>query len=145
MRATSEGNGDAGATTEAVDEQVALAREYSLMSSKREADAALTRSSELAMFERLLQLDLEQAIVWQQWDRTIFEEEGSFNFYVGTAGVAAGLFSIGYVFWAIRGGAFVAAITSTLPSWRLVDPAALLNAYRASTAATPDRIEKMMD
>ncbi len=114
------------------------------MSQLRDVNVASQRSLELEMFERLLQLDLEQAIVWQQWDESQFQDEGSFHFYVGTAGVAAGLFSVGYVLWAIRGGAFVAAITSTLPSWRLIDPGALLGAYRASKACAPDRIEKML-
>ncbi len=106
--------------------------------------ASLGRSLELEMFGRLLQLDLEQAIVWQQWDQLQQGEETATSFYVGTAGIAAGMFSIGYVFWALRGGAFVAAITSTLPSWRLVDPATLLSAYRASKSIANDRVEKML-
>ena len=54
---------------------------------------------ELEMFGRLLQLDLEQAIVWQQWEQDGPADEGTTSFYVGTAGVAAGLFSVGYIFW----------------------------------------------
>ena len=107
-------------------------------------DSSLDRSLELAMLDRLLQLDLEQAIVWHQWERNQHQEDSTSSFYVGTAGIAAGMFSVGYVFWALRGGAFVAAITSTLPSWRLVDPATLLSAYRASRSVANDRIEQMM-
>ena len=126
------------------EERAARIRKYFLNSQSNELQVTPERSLELEMFKRLLQLDLEQAIVWQQWDESRMDEDGSTHFFVGTAGVAAGLFSVGYVFWAIRGGAFVAAITSTLPSWRLVDPAALLGAYRASTMNSPDRIEKML-
>ena len=96
------------------------------------------------MLGRLLQLDLEQAIVWQEWEQTKPEQPGLFDFYAGAASAAVGLISFGYVFWGIRGGALAVVITSTLPTWRLVDPTSLLTAYRASTTQATDRIEEML-
>jgi hypothetical protein len=101
-------------------------------------------SPQVEMLERLLQLDLEQAIVWQAWDQTRESfEDSSVSYVVGSAGTAAGLFSIGYVVWALRGGAFVTAMSSALPAWRIVDPTTLLTAYR--TARSPgDAVENML-
>ena len=97
------------------------------------------------MLGRLLQLDLEQAIIWQQWDERLDNlDESPISYFVGTAGTAAGLFSIGYVLWGLRGGAFVTAMASSLPAWRLIDPAALLVAYRSSAPPIEDRVEKLM-
>ena len=101
-------------------------------------------SAEIEMLERLLQLDLEQAIVWQQWDDSGQEfEKSPVSYLVGSAGTAAGLFSVGYVLWALRGGALVTAAASSLPTWRLIDPAALLSAYRETKTA--DRVEQMLE
>ncbi len=127
-------------------EQIGAIRDYFLWQSSRYIETVTLQSLELEMFERLLQLDLEQAIVWQQWDESRMDDEGStYTFYVGTAGVTASLLSVGYVLWALRGGALLAAISSSLPSWRLVDPAALLGAYRASQSVAGDRVEKMLE
>ena len=103
-------------------------------------------SAEIEMFERLLQLDLEQAIVWQQWDdANQLADESAFSLYVGSAGVGAGIFSIGYAFWALRGGAVLSMIASSLPAWRMIDPAALLEAYRRSVEIKQEGIEKFFD
>lgn len=126
-------------------EQLAeLERDFYLTQRMREIDIAPLRSLESQMLERLLQLDLEQAVVWQQWDDNRSEEEALSNVFVGNAGIATGLFSVGYVLWALRGGAFVAAVSSTLPAWRLVDPTALLGAYHASSKMAGDRVEKFL-
>jgi hypothetical protein len=102
-------------------------------------------SSQVEMLERLLQMDLEQAIVWQSWDQSKEAEDTSpISVLVGSAGSVAGLFSVGYVLWALRGGAFVAAVATSLPSWRLVDPTALLTAYRASSPTSKDNVDKML-
>jgi hypothetical protein len=103
-------------------------------------------SSEVAMLERLLQLDIEQAIVWQQWDEGQDDSEKSpISYFVGTAGAAAGFFSVGYVLWALRGGAILTAVASSLPTWRLIDPAAILTAYRASQSRTRDRVDQLLE
>ena len=97
------------------------------------------------MLERLLQLDLEQAVVWQMWDhaRDSFEDSST-HYFVGSASVATGLFSVGYVMWALRGGALITAMGPSLPAWRLVDPTTLLTAYRAGTNTSADQVEKML-
>ena len=102
-------------------------------------------SAQLEMLERLLQLDLEQAIVWQMWDnRSNDLEESPVTYFVGSAGTAAGVISVGYVVWARRGGALVTAVTSSIPTWKVVDPTALLTAYRASPTGAADAVEKML-
>jgi hypothetical protein len=102
-------------------------------------------SAQVEMLERLLELDLEQAIVWTSWDESRNEAEKSpISFFVGTAGTAAGLFSVGYAMWVLRGGALMTVLASSLPAWRLIDPAALLTAYRASAVGADD-LEKMLD
>jgi hypothetical protein len=101
-------------------------------------------SPQVEMLERLLQLDMEKAIVWQLWDQTReHADESPVSYMIGSAGSAVGVFSIGYVVWALRGGAFVTAMSSALPAWRIVDPTALLTAYR--TARSPsDAVENML-
>ena len=95
--------------------------------------------------ERLLQIDLHQAIVWHEWDDSREETElASQSFVVGSAAAtAAGLISVGYLFWGLRFGAFMAAFSSAIPSWRLIDPNILLTAYRES-AYDKDEIEKIL-
>jgi hypothetical protein len=102
-------------------------------------------SAQLELLARLLQVDLEQAIVWQSWDESRQGvEESPISYLVGSAGSAMGLFSVGYVLWALRGGALMTAMASSLPAWRLIDPTALLTAYRASRATTQDHVERML-
>ena len=103
------------------------------------------RSAELELLERIMRIDLERSIVWQDWDGPQDSPNESFlNYVAGPVSVGAGMFSIGYVLWALRGGAFMAALSSALPAWRLVDPTALLAAYRNSTIPRRDDIEKLL-
>jgi hypothetical protein len=136
-------NGTSLAAEEPQQKQLAAIMEYYL-GQPRLVGVSPQQSLELEMFERLLQLDIEQAIVWQQWDQYQQSEESALSFYIGSAGIAAGIFSVGYVLWALRGGAFVAAITTSIPTWRFIDPAALLGAYRAATTSGRDRVEDLM-
>ncbi len=97
--------------------------------------------------ERILEMDLAQGIVWTQWDNDL--QNGNENGFdwdvsVGAVGVTAGLVSIGYVLWAIRGGLFLATVYSGLPTWRMIDPTTLLTAYRGSQSAGPDKIDDML-
>ncbi|MEO1528387.1 MAG: cadherin-like domain-containing protein [Planctomycetota bacterium] len=95
-------------------------------------------------FDDLLQLDIEQAISWDFWDQTEENpEDSTYELVVGTAGAAVGLFSVGYVMWALRGGAFLTVMASALPAWRFIDPVSILGAYRATQKAT-DRVETML-
>ncbi|WP_153555201.1 tandem-95 repeat protein [Roseimaritima sediminicola] len=86
---------------------------------------------ELQQLDQLLQQDIAQAIVWQRWDEMAQEDQQDATaIVIGSVGVTAGLVSLGYVAWIIRGGAFVAATLSSLPAWRVLDPATFLDAYR---------------
>ncbi|MCC9656619.1 cadherin domain-containing protein [Rhodopirellula halodulae] len=64
---------------------------------------------------------------------------------VGAVGTTLGLASIGYVLWALRGGMFIATMYAGIPSWRMLDPASLLSAYRGADDAAQDRVEEMLD
>lgn len=100
--------------------------------------------SDIGQLEQMIRMDMQQAIVWDLWDKEeALLEESPIEFLVGSAGAAAGLFSIGYVMWALRGGAFVTVMASSMPAWRIVDPAAILTAYRGSRFGA-DGLEDMM-
>ncbi len=137
-------DGSAGVTPDQEDGSSIESEFAGLFSSDRLSLASQRYSPQVEMLERLLQLDLEQAIVWQAWDQTRETfEESPVHYVVGSAGVAVGMFSIGYVVWALRGGALVTAMSSALPAWKLVDPTTLLTAYR--TAKSPrDAVENML-
>jgi len=115
----------------------------------RIVDMAMAISpAETLLLQQLLQVDLQQAIVWNQWDKLRdANEDGTLlgQFSVGTAGATAGLFSIGYLMWALRGGMFLATVYSSIPAWRMLDPATLLTSYRSSKTTDPDdSIESML-
>ncbi|TWT98957.1 Ig-like domain-containing protein [Neorhodopirellula pilleata] len=63
---------------------------------------------------------------------------------IGAVGTTLGLASIGYVLWALRGGMLVATMYAGIPTWRMLDPATLINAYRDDGTAK-DRVEELLD
>lgn len=89
---------------------------------------------ELAQIRDLLQQDIAQAISWHQWDDYMSQDHAdSVSISIGAVGVSAGLASLGYVAWLLRGGAFVTAALSSLPAWRMLDPSTILESYRQSS------------
>ena len=88
--------------------------------------------------------DLAQAIVWAQWDDYQPAEETPVTMFVGMAGAGMGVFSIGYVFWALRGGALMTVFTSSLPAWRFIDPIAMLSAYQSSQIKSDQSLEGLL-
>ncbi len=92
--------------------------------------------------------DLTQAIVWDHWDSLRLQTENApafENILVGSAGVTAGLFSVGYVMFALRGGVLIASAYSSIPAWRMLDPATLLTQARTNSVhVEDDSLEKMM-
>jgi hypothetical protein len=48
------------------------------------------------------------------------------------------------VLLALRGGAFMTAIASGVPTWRIVDPTALLTAYRSPDLGDGDAVEEII-
>ncbi len=127
------------------DPMLALVYQSLSVGSMSEANESTEASSTLRQLERVLELDLKQAIVWDLWDNPEEAlEERPVTVMVGSAGTAAGLFSIGYAMWGLRGGAFVTVMTSAIPSWRIVDPAAILSAYRTSGRVSNDGIDEML-
>ena len=105
----------------------------------------LNYSPELQQLERLLRQDLQQAIVWTQWDDSQEQEETPMMVMVGAAGAGMSVFSIGYVFWALRGGALMRVFASSLPAWRFIDPIAMLSAYRSSKLVGDERLDSLLD
>ncbi len=90
---------------------------------------------EYEILDRFKEAIIAQPVDWNQWEQPSEEEEDtSYESIVSSAGSAAGLFSIGYVLWALRGGAFFTAVASSMPSWRIVDPTAILSAGRGGAS-----------
>ncbi|TWT55219.1 Cadherin domain protein [Rubripirellula amarantea] len=82
---------------------------------------------------------------WLDWEQVVADaEEGALDYIIGSAGSAAGLFSIGYVLMVFRGGAFFTAVASGIPSWRIVDPTAILSANQGSKGGKKDEIEDIL-
>ncbi len=107
--------------------------------------ARSSSSLETTELERLLQQDIRQAILWTQWDDLEQQQqETPIMVYVGAAGAGMSVFSIGYVFWALRGGALITVFASSLPAWRFIDPIAMLSAYRNAAAAPDDGLDAMI-
>ncbi|WP_372897479.1 Ig-like domain-containing protein, partial [Stieleria sp.] len=109
------------------------------------SSVTLSHSPELQQLERLLRQDLQQAIVWTQWDDPQQNEDDSpMMVMVGAAGAGMSVFSIGYVFWALRGGALMTVFASSLPAWRFIDPIAMLSAYRSSRTGVDEGLDSML-
>mgnify|MGYP003669514198 CR=1 FL=1 len=88
------------------------------------------------MLDQLLVVDLVQAIQWTEWNNADGGPPEDSTFFgageLGGLGVGAGLASVGYVLWALRGGVLLTTIFGSLPAWRMIDPSALLSVYRES-------------
>jgi hypothetical protein len=107
-----------------------------------------TGRGESLLMRNLLQADLDEAIVWNRWEQIQQGDEAySLNGSVGvsTVGVSAGLVSVGYVMWALRGGMFLATVYSSLPAWRMLDPATLLTNQRLNKRSQgQDAVEDLL-
>ncbi|MCG8652830.1 MAG: Ig-like domain-containing protein, partial [Pirellulales bacterium] len=126
------------------DQQALRSMMFNQLNSDPLAIEQTSSAAQAESLQRLLNLDIAEAIVWHQWDQTNHTpEEFSQVFAVGTANTALGVFSVGYVFWALRGGAFMAAVSSGIPVWRIVDPSMMLSAYQAAKQSQ-DVVEKML-
>ncbi|QDV47196.1 Cadherin domain protein [Stieleria neptunia] len=113
--------------------------------SSEASSSALSHSPEMQQLERLLRRDLQQAIVWTQWDDPQEQEDDSPTMVmVGAAGAGMSVFSIGYVFWALRGGALMTVFASSLPAWRFIDPIAMLSAYRSARSGVDEGLDSML-
>ncbi|GAA4443733.1 VCBS domain-containing protein [Novipirellula rosea] len=88
------------------------------------------------MLDQLLVVDLVQAIQWTEWNNQSSAVAEDSTFFgageIGGLGVGAGLASVGYVLWALRGGVLLTTIFGSMPAWRMIDPSALLSVYRES-------------
>ena len=118
----------------------------SLFASTAEQELEVAESSdEMRQLERILKMDLRQAILWDMWDNNDnLLDDSPTRMFIGTAGAAAGLFSFGYVMWALRGGAFMSVIASSIPSWRLIDPTAILTAYRSTSESAKECLTEIV-
>ncbi len=70
-------------------------------------------SAQVEMLERLLQIDLEQAIVWNLWDQSRHSlEDSPVSYFVGSAGhrgwaILDRLCDVGTSWWGVHYGDFV--------------------------------------
>jgi hypothetical protein len=98
--------------------------------------------------ELMLRQELGQPIAWQDWDESgQLPDESTISVIVGSAASAAGFFSMGVgyaIMWALRGGAIMTALSSSLPSWRIIDPTTLLTAYQGANVSKSDQVEKLL-
>ena len=63
---------------------------------------------EATMFRELLEVDIQQAVLWQDWDALRETTETPPILYVvGSAGSAAGIISVGYLLWILRGSTVI--------------------------------------
>jgi len=124
-----------------------LSTDYPVSMNTKAADESPARNSrwEATMYRELLEVDLQQAVLWQDWD-TLREttETPPILYVVGSAGSAAGIISVGYLLWILRGSTVITVLTSSAPRWRMVDPTAILNAYRGSIDYDEDQMEEML-
>ncbi len=124
-----------------------MSTDYQASMSANATDGSIAQRSnwEATMFRELLQIDIQQAVVWQDWD-TLREttETPPILYVVGSAGSAAGIISVGYLLWILRGSTVITVLTSSAPRWRMVDPTAILTAYRGSIDYDDDQMEDML-
>ncbi|MEM6469383.1 MAG: cadherin-like domain-containing protein, partial [Planctomycetota bacterium] len=98
-------------------------------------------STATLQLEQLLRDDLGQAIVWTNWNESTENEERQISVQVGVAGAGMAMVSVGYIAWALRGGAFASILSSSIPAWRFIDPVTMLSAYQSSVAKKTDDTE----
>jgi hypothetical protein len=83
------------------------------------------------------------AYLWDQFDE-ISEKSGLSDLHL-TIGAITGFGALGYVLWALRGGALMALALSQLPSWRMIDPLPVLESYAVKTGEQPDELDPFFD
>ena len=83
------------------------------------------------------------AYLWEQFDE-IADANGLSDFSI-TVGAITAFGTIGYVFWALRGGALMALALSQLPSWRMIDPLPVLESYTAEQGNPDDDMDQFFN
>ena len=112
-----------------------------MLASGTEKRVAERSSSSLTVLRNMFDPETQPTVMWQNWDaiREITETPPVL-YVVGSAGSAAGIISFGYLLWILRGSTFITLLTSR-PRWRMVDPTAILSAYRGSIDYEEDRMK----
>jgi hypothetical protein len=83
--------------------------------------------------EEMMQLNAQRESLYRQLSEQVVEQsesvaeqlEQSNSFkgrVVGSVGVVTTGFSVGYLFWAIRGGMIVSGLLAQVPAWTMLDP-----------------------
>ena len=118
-----------------------------------EVSAKEEQSSELTEEETGSNGILDMAGLWKQIEQIEeqFEQEladSQTGLVVGTASAVGATFSVGYVYWALRGGSLLAGLASSVPAWRLMDPLPVLSTSVASSEQRqddqPDSLEDLI-
>ncbi|TWU40253.1 Cadherin domain protein [Novipirellula aureliae] len=98
--------------------------------------------------DQMLLLDLTHSVGWHPLEDANGPGEESISFgteNVGVVGATAGIATVGYVLWALRGGVLLTTIFGSLPTWRLIDPSALLTAHRSANKKGGSGVETFLD
>ena len=75
-----------------------------------------------------LTASFESILPWNQLDSVAKQLSSPFgSVELNKVGGAAALFTAGYVFWFMRGGALLASMVSSLPAWQSYDPLPILD------------------
>lgn len=83
--------------------------------------------------EEIMHLDAQRELLYRRLSERVVEQSESgaeqlknhTNFksrVFGSVGVVATGFSVGYLFWAIRGGMLVSGLLAQIPAWTMLDP-----------------------
>jgi hypothetical protein len=62
---------------------------------------------------------------------SLADQDFQFRVVVGAMTGVTTVFSVGYVFWALKGGYLLASVLSSLPAWATFDPLPVLDEYNA--------------
>jgi hypothetical protein len=123
-----------------------LANEPFELTPRERSETSIQGSTLQMELQHRLEWEMQTMSSWVDWqdDSTIVKEQRR-EVLIGTATTAASLISVGYVLLALRGGAFVTVVATGLPTWRIVDPTALLTAYRSPEGIAADAVDDIID
>ena len=107
-----------------------LARRTSGVTERYDYDRVFSQSGSN---EEMAQLNAQRESLYRQLSERVVEQsesvaeqlENSTQFkgrVVGSVGVVTTGFSVGYLFWAIRGGMLVSGLLAQIPAWTMLDP-----------------------
>ena len=80
--------------------------------------------------DSLLTLAFDQQNNWD-FRQAVTEEKQVRQLVVGTSAVLTSSFSVGYVYWLLRGGSLAASVFSAIPAWCSFDPLPIVDSFES--------------